>query len=45
LGVLVGDDFYFIGKSQWGLFDEKTGAFDPSRLQNPAVLKVSVAEK
>ncbi|MGE5275600.1 MAG: hypothetical protein ACM3SU_01285 [Acidobacteriota bacterium] len=45
LGVLVGDDFYFIGKSQWGLFDEKTGAFDPSRLQNPAVLKVSVAPR
>ena len=45
LGVLAGDDFYFIGKSQWGLFDEKTGAFDPSRLQKPAVLKVSVAKR
>lgn len=42
LGVLVGEDFYFIGKSQWGLFDEKTGAFDPDRLQEPAVLKVRV---
>ena len=42
LGVLVGDDFYFIGKSQWELFDEKTGAFDPARLQEPAVLKVTL---
>lgn len=40
LGVLVGDDFYIIGKSQWGQFDEKTGAFDPAKLQEPAVLKV-----
>ena len=42
LGVLVGDRLYFIGKSQWGLFDEKTGAFEPSRLQEPAVLTVPV---
>jgi len=43
LGVLVGGDFYFIGKSQWGQFDEKTGAFDPAKLQEPAVLKVRVS--
>ncbi len=42
LGVLVGDDFYFIGKSQWSLFDEKTGAFDPAKLQEPTVLKIRV---
>jgi sugar lactone lactonase YvrE len=40
LGVLVGDDFYFIGKSQWVLFDEKTGAADTDKLQEPAVLRV-----
>jgi hypothetical protein len=45
LGVLVGDDFYFIGKSQWKLFDEKTGAFDPERLQEPAVLRVTLSPR
>jgi hypothetical protein len=45
LGVLVGDDFYFIGKSQWELFDEKTGAFDPERLQEPAVLRVTLSPR
>jgi hypothetical protein len=42
LGVLVGDAFYFIGKSQWGLYDEKTGAVDEKKLQEPAVLKVNL---
>jgi sugar lactone lactonase YvrE len=45
LGVLVGDAFYFIGKSQWGLYDEKTGLPDEKKLQEPAVLKVSVGRK
>ncbi|MGH9366261.1 MAG: hypothetical protein ACRD3M_01135 [Thermoanaerobaculia bacterium] len=36
------DDFHFVGKSQWALYDEKTGAFDPSRLQEPVVLKIKL---
>ena len=38
--ALVGDDLYVVGKSQWGLFDEKTGAPDEAKLQEPAVLRV-----
>jgi hypothetical protein len=43
LAVRVEDALYVIGKSQWGLFDEKTGAFDPGKLQEPTVLKVRIA--
>jgi sugar lactone lactonase YvrE len=41
LATLVGDDLYVIGKSQWPLFDEKTGAFDPAKLKEPVILRVS----
>ncbi len=41
--VRVGGALYVIGKSQWALFDEKTGAFDPEKLQEPLVLVVRVA--
>jgi sugar lactone lactonase YvrE len=40
LAALVGDDLYVVGKSQWPLFDEKTGAFDPAKLQEPVVLRI-----
>ncbi len=40
LAAFVGEDLYVVGKSQWPLFDEKTGAFDPAKLQEPAVLRV-----
>jgi hypothetical protein len=42
LVALVDDDLYVIGKSQWGLFDEKTGEPDAAKLQEPAVLKVKI---
>jgi hypothetical protein len=42
LGVVVGADFCFLGASQWALFDEKTGAFDPAKLRDPVVLKVAI---
>ena len=40
LAALVGEDLYVVGKSQWRLFDEKTGAFDPAKLQEPVVLRI-----
>ena len=40
LAALVGEDLYVVGKSQWPLFDEKTGAFDPAKLQEPVVLRI-----
>jgi sugar lactone lactonase YvrE len=40
LVTVVGDDLYVVGKSQWGRFDEKTGAVDEARLVAPAILKI-----
>jgi len=38
--TLVGDDLYVVGRSQWGQYDEKTGAVDLAKLREPAVLKI-----
>ena len=38
--ALVGEDLYVVGRSQWGAFDEKTGAVDAKKLREPAVLKI-----
>lgn len=40
LATIVGEDVYVVGKSQWGRFDEKTGAVDERRLVAPAILKI-----
>ena len=42
LGALVGDEFFFIGRSQWSLYDEQTGKVDAARLRDPVVLQVRV---
>ena len=42
LGVVVGDQFYFIANSQWGKIDEK-GRLAPSEvLKEPVVLKIKL---
>jgi hypothetical protein len=40
LAAAVGGDLFVVGKSQWGLYDEKTGAPAREKLQEPAILKV-----
>lgn len=40
LAAVVGDDLYVVGKSQWGRFDEKTGAVDETKLMAPTILKI-----
>lgn len=40
LAAVVGDDLYLVGKSQWGRFDEKTGAVDEAGLVPPAILRI-----
>lgn len=40
LATVVDEDLYVVGKSQWGRFDEKTGAVDETRLVPPAILKI-----
>ena len=40
LGVVVGDDFYYIANPQWGSFDKDGKMFPPEKLQEPTVLKV-----
>jgi hypothetical protein len=42
LAVLVDGALYVNGRSQWGKFDEKTGAFDPGKLREPAILKIDL---
>jgi sugar lactone lactonase YvrE len=41
LGVVVGDDFYYIANPQWGSF-ESGKVFPPERLQEPTILKVTL---
>jgi sugar lactone lactonase YvrE len=43
--TLVGKDLYVVGKSQWPAFDEKTGAFDPAKLVEPAILKIGIGDQ
>ena len=40
--TLVGDELYVVGRSQWGQYDEKTGAVDVGKLREPAILKIPV---
>ena len=40
--TLVGDDLYVVGRSQWGRYDEKTGAVDEGKLRKPAILKIRI---
>ena len=40
--TLVGKDLYVVGRSQWPAFDEKTGAFDPAKLEEPAILRIGI---
>jgi hypothetical protein len=42
LVVVVGDSLYLVGKSQWGLFDETTGAVAEGKLVPPAILKIGL---
>jgi len=42
LGVVVGDSFYVVAKSQWGRFDEKTGAPAADLLVEPTILKIGL---
>jgi sugar lactone lactonase YvrE len=44
LGVIAGDFFYVIAKSQWGLFDD-SGAVASEKLQEPTVLKIPLSQK
>jgi hypothetical protein len=40
--VLARGDLYVVGRSQWGAFDEKTGAADEKKLREPAVLRIAI---
>lgn len=42
LGVMVGTSFYYVASSQWGRFDESTGAPDRTRLQPSLILRAIV---
>ena len=42
--TLVGKDLYVVGRSQWPAFDEKTGAFDPAKLKEPAILRIGIGD-
>ncbi len=42
LGVVVGNDFYFVARSQWRAFDEKAGLFPAEKLTEPTILKVAL---
>ena len=45
LGAAVGDEFYYVGASQWGRFDEATGRPDAERLHRPIILRTSLASR
>jgi hypothetical protein len=42
LGVLVGDDFYYVGNAQWGSFDKEGKMLPTEKLHEPQILKVSL---
>jgi len=42
LGIVSEGRFYFVGNAQWSRFDEKTGAVDGARLDEPRILAISV---
>jgi len=39
LGVLVGDELYYVANSQWGRFDKDGTIFPLDKLQEPVILK------
>lgn len=42
LGVIIGDEFFFIANSQWGSFDKENKILPMDRLKNPVVLKLKL---
>lgn len=42
LGVLVGDDFYFVAASGWETIDEKGELADAAKLREPVVLRLKL---
>jgi hypothetical protein len=42
LGMLKGDEFYFIANGQWGSFDKSGKIFQLSKLKKPVVLKIKL---
>ncbi|HEX8250222.1 MAG TPA: tetratricopeptide repeat protein [Pyrinomonadaceae bacterium] len=40
LGVMAGDDFYFIANSQWEMVDEKGASAAPEKWREPVVLRL-----
>ena len=42
LGVLVGDDFYYVGNAQWGSFDKEGKMLPLEKLHEPQILRVSL---
>ena len=45
LGVLAGDSYYYVAKSQWSLFDEETGAPAFEKLQAPEILELKLGPR
>lgn len=43
LGVVWNGSFFFVADSQWGRFDEKTGAVDREHLREPVILEQPLA--
>ena len=43
LGVVWRSSFWFVADSQWGRFDEKTGAVDREHLREPMILELPLA--
>jgi sugar lactone lactonase YvrE len=42
LGVVAGNDFYYIANPQWGSFDKEGKMFPLEKLSEPTILKVSL---
>ena len=42
LGVIVGEAFYYVARSQWGQFDEEGKIKAPEKLQEPVILKTEL---
>ena len=45
LAVIVDDEVFVVGKSQWERFDEKTGAVDEEKLVPPAILRIPLRRR
>ncbi|MEJ2613459.1 MAG: hypothetical protein P8Z35_00720 [Ignavibacteriaceae bacterium] len=42
LGVIEGNDFYYIANSQWGSFDKQGNIFRVEKLKEPRILKITL---